>query len=81
MSTGMAKDKMVKNAMGDYAIEHFEITTYKILITTARDLGMEDIATVCEGILRDEQEMAKWLEQSLPMVTRTHLQEVVREEE
>ena len=79
MSTGMANDKMVKNAMGNYAIEHFEIASYRILATAAREIGHEDIAIICDGIMREEQEMAQWLEQSLPLVTRTHLQQVVRD--
>jgi ferritin-like metal-binding protein YciE len=79
MSTAMADDKMVKNAMGNYAIEYFEIAAYKVLVTTARETGNEEIAMVCEGIMQEEQEMADWLEQALPLVTRTHLQEVIRE--
>jgi ferritin-like metal-binding protein YciE len=79
MSTGMANDKMVKNVMGNYAIEHFEIASYRILATAAREMGHEDIAMICDGIMREEQEMAQWLEQSLPLVTRTHLQQVVRD--
>jgi ferritin-like metal-binding protein YciE len=79
MSTAMANDKMVKNVMGNYAIEYFEIASYKVLITAAREMGNEEIAMVCEGIMREEQEMADWLDQSLPLVTRMHLQQVVRE--
>lgn len=79
MSTGMAKDKMVKNAMGNYAIEHFEIASYMVLISAAREIGHEDIALVCEGIMHEEQEMARWLEQSLPLVTRTHLSMAVND--
>ena len=80
MSTGMAKDKMVKNAMGNYAIEHFEIASYMALMTAAREMGHEDIAMICEGIMQEEQEMAQWLEQSLPLVTRTHLAMAVHDE-
>ena len=79
MSTAMADDKMVKNAMGNYAIEYFEIASYTILVTAARELGYDEIASVCEGIMTEEQEMADWIEQSLPMVTRQHLQTIVRE--
>lgn len=73
MSTALANDKMVKNSMGNYAIEHFEIASYMILVTAAREMGYEEIAMVCEGILGEEQEMAQWVEQSLPLVTRAHL--------
>src|SRR5512140_105525 len=51
VSTAMANDKMVKNAMGNYAIEHFEIASYMVLVTAAREMGHEDIAMVCEGII------------------------------
>lgn len=73
MSTALANDKTVKNSMGNYAIEHFEIASYMILVTAAREMGYEEIAMVCEGILGEEQEMAQWVEQSLPLVTRAHL--------
>ena len=73
MSTALANDKMVKNSMGNYAIEHFEIASYMILVTAAWEMGYEEIALVCEGILGEEQEMAQWVEQSLPLVTRAHL--------
>jgi ferritin-like metal-binding protein YciE len=36
MSTIMANDKEVKNAMGNYAIEHFEIASYMINAAAAR---------------------------------------------
>ena len=77
MSTVMANDKTVKNAMADYAVEYFEIASYMILVSAARELGYEDIAGVCEGIIREEQDMADWLEEQLPMVTRQHLMHVV----
>ena len=80
MSTAMANDKIVKNVMGNYAIEHFEIASYTILITAAREMGHEDVAMVCQGILQEEQEMADWLEQQLPMVTRQHLSQTVYDE-
>ena len=77
MSTVMANDKIVKNAMADYAVEYFEMASYMILVSAARELGYEDIASVCEGIITEEQDMADWLEEQLPMVTRQHLMSVV----
>lgn len=73
MSTWMAKDKIVKNALANYAIEHFEIASYMANAAAARDLGYEDIASVCETIMTEEQDMADWLEMQLPVVTRQHL--------
>jgi ferritin-like metal-binding protein YciE len=70
MSTAMASDKLLKNALGNYAIEYFEIASYQANAIAARELGHEDIAQVCETIMAEEQEMANWLEEQLPTVTR-----------
>jgi ferritin-like metal-binding protein YciE len=72
-STGVSPDELVKNALSDYAAEHFEIASYKALIVAARLLGENQVVQVCEAILRDEEDMAKWLEQSLPNVVQEYL--------
>jgi ferritin-like metal-binding protein YciE len=72
-STGAAPDELVKNALADYAAEHFEIACYRALITGARALGASDVAQVCEQILREEEDMARWLESRLPMVVQQYL--------
>lgn len=72
-STGMAPDELVKNAIGDYASEHLEIASYRALIAAARALGENEVVRVCEDILRDEEDMARWLEQSLPLVVNEFL--------
>lgn len=76
ISTGMAKDELVKNAIADYAAEHFEIASYTALITAAQDYGDADTVLACESIRQDEQEMAQWMEQQLPIV----VQEMLRNE-
>jgi len=73
VSTGMAKDEIVKNALADYASEQFEIASYTSLIAAAQALGDQEMATVCQQILRDEQEMASWLQQQIPMITQAFL--------
>ena len=77
MSTVLANDKMLKNALADYAIEYFEIASYMANAEAARELGYEDIARVCETIMMEEQEMADWLEEQLPVVTRQTLRAAV----
>lgn len=59
-------DTMVKNAIADYAAEHFEIATYRALIDTAQKIGEEEIARKLTDILRQEQDMARFLEEKLP---------------
>jgi ferritin-like metal-binding protein YciE len=79
ISTGPAQDELVKNALADYASEHFEIASYTSLIAAAHALGEQEIARVCQQILRDEQDMARWLEQQLPLVTQEFLGRKARE--
>jgi ferritin-like metal-binding protein YciE len=69
MGTGMAEDKVLKDALADYAVENFEIASYMSLTTAAKDVGEYEIARVCEGIMHEEEEMADWLRQQLPVVT------------
>ena len=73
MSTMLANDKTVKDAIACYAIEYFEIASYNANAAAARELGYEDIANVCEDIMTEEQDMADWLEMELPMVVQQHL--------
>lgn len=44
--------------------------SYEALIAAARDPGDETTATTCEPILRDEEAMAKAIEENLPIVVR-----------
>lgn len=68
-----AKDELVKNTLMDYAAEHFEIACYRSLITGARAAGDLETAHICEQILREEEEMATWLEHNIPMVTEEYV--------
>jgi ferritin-like metal-binding protein YciE len=66
VSTGMAQDELVKNNLADYATEHFEIACYKALCKAADAAGQPGIRQKCEQILREEEEMAHFLEMHLP---------------
>jgi ferritin-like metal-binding protein YciE len=66
---------MVKNALADFATEQFEIACYKALIQSARALGEEEIALKLTGILRQEEEMAAFLEAKLPVAVSEALAE------
>jgi ferritin-like metal-binding protein YciE len=73
MGSSMAKDEPVKNALNDIATEHFEIACYRALIDAARALGDEETVRVCEEIVRDEEDMARFLEQNLSSVVQGYL--------
>lgn len=73
MSTSLFRDEIVKNAIGDYAMEHFEMACYSALASAAEDAGLTDIAQTCREIFGEEAEMADWLEEQIPELTRMHL--------
>lgn len=79
IAPSMASDTLVKNALADYAAEHFEIASYRSLIDAARFLGDDETANICQQILRDEEDMARWIEQQIPVVTREFLGDKTRE--
>ena len=76
-----AKDTVIKNALGDYAAEHFEIICYKSLIAAAEHMSDRETAEVCGQILRDEQEMAGWLEAQISPLTQKFLTEQTGEDD
>lgn len=73
MANKPAKDTMVKNALADYAVEHFEIACYKALIEASHSLGEEAIAGKLTLVLREEEAMARFLEEKLPRTVRSSL--------
>ncbi|NTU78866.1 MAG: ferritin-like domain-containing protein [Chloroflexales bacterium] len=79
IASGAAADTVVKNALGDYAAEHFEIAAYTSLKAAAQYLGDDETARICDQILSDEKDMARWLEQQIPSVTQLFLGEKAQE--
>jgi ferritin-like metal-binding protein YciE len=76
VSTGPAKDEMVKNALADYAAENFEIASYTALIRAAEDLNEQKTVAVCQQIRQEEEEMASWIQQNLPTLVQQTLKAV-----
>ena len=75
ITTGIFGDALVKNFLADYAAEKFEIASYKALITAASELGDVQTVEVCQDILREEEDMARWLEDNLNTVVWETLQQ------
>jgi ferritin-like metal-binding protein YciE len=73
MSGLFVGDEVMKGSIASYAFEAMEIASYEILISTARQVGDEETARVCEEILKEEQDMAHWLEDNIPTLTRQYL--------
>lgn len=75
LTMGAAKDDLVKSALNDYAAEHMEIASYKAMIVAAEEIGQPSIVAACQGILRDEEAMARWLEEQMPSIVREAVQQ------
>ncbi|HYD70186.1 ferritin-like domain-containing protein [Azospirillum sp.] len=69
-----ASDEVVKAGIFNYAFEQFEIANYRVLVATARQIGDAEVARLLEENLREEEEMAAWIESNLPQLTQTYLQ-------
>src|SRR5436305_5629130 len=76
LSTGAAKDEMVKNALADYAAENFEVASYTAIIRAAQDLNDQQTSSVCEHIRQEDEEMANWILQNLPTLVQQTLKAV-----
>jgi ferritin-like metal-binding protein YciE len=68
----MAGDEIVKNSFANYAFEHFEIAAYKSLLVMAEDGGFATATPLLKQSLGEEQAMAQWIDESLPVVTRRY---------
>ena len=67
-----AGHEILKNSFANYAFEHFEMASYKSLLTMAEDAGFKRFSPLLQQNLREEEAMAEWIDQSLPMVTRRY---------
>jgi ferritin-like metal-binding protein YciE len=62
---GAVTDEVIKDSITGFAFEHFEIAAYRNLIVMAEHLGHLEIAESCRQSLREEQEMARWLDEHM----------------
>ena len=68
----VAGDEIIKNSFANYAFEHFEIVAYKSLLVMAEDGGFTAAMPLLQQSLGEEQAMAEWIDDTLPMVTRRY---------
>jgi Uncharacterized protein conserved in bacteria len=80
IGTSLVKDTPVKNAIADFATEHFEIACYTSLAQTADAVGEKKIAATCRAILKEEQAMAKTLEAQFKDVNAFYLRSLDADE-
>jgi ferritin-like metal-binding protein YciE len=74
-----AGDEILKNSFANHAFENFEIASYTSLITLASDRDFGQFVPALEQNLREEQAMAEWCRESIPMITRRYAELYVNE--
>ena len=72
LTHSVAGDEIVKNSFANYAFEHFEIAAYKSLLVMAEDGGFAHATAALKQSLGEEEAMAQWIEDNLPVVTRRY---------
>jgi ferritin-like metal-binding protein YciE len=74
MAHAVAGDEILKNSFANYAFENFEIASYKSLIVMAQDGAFGTFVPLLEQTLVQEQEMARWIDERLPSITRRYVE-------
>ena len=64
-----APDEVLKNSFANLAFENFEIASYKSLITVAEASGHAVAMAPLEASLKEEQSMARWMDEHLRDIT------------
>jgi len=69
-----APDEVVKNTFANFAFEHYEIASYRGLLTMAEVAGDTNGPKLLQESLDEEIRMAEWIDQHLPETVRTYMQ-------
>jgi ferritin-like metal-binding protein YciE len=69
-----APDEVVKNSLANFAFEHYEIASYKSLLTLAEAVGHAQAATALTQSLKEEEAMAQWIDDHLKPTTLKFLE-------
>ena len=64
---------LVRDSVLNYATAHFEIATYTALIAAAKALEEAGTIHLCEELLKEEEEMGRWLHRRLPRLVADSL--------
>lgn len=73
MGMSMVDDAMVKNVHSSYAAEHFEIASYTVIRAAAEEFGDSETVAAVNEIMVDEEDMAAWLYDQIPLVVTEHV--------
>src|SRR5690349_19556789 len=69
-----APDEVIKNSLANFAFENYEIASYKALLTLADLTGHSAAVSALQQSLREEEAMARWIDENLAGTVRTFIQ-------
>ncbi|WP_245158214.1 MULTISPECIES: ferritin-like domain-containing protein [unclassified Brevundimonas] len=69
-----AEDEILKNAFANFAFENYEAAAYRGLIVLAERGGVQAALDPLQATLEEELRMARWVEDSLPLLVDKHLE-------
>jgi ferritin-like metal-binding protein YciE len=69
----MAGDEILKNTFANNAFEHFEIAAYKSLLALCGPAGAGTSRSLLEMSLREEEQMASWIDANVQKVTMQYV--------
>jgi ferritin-like metal-binding protein YciE len=64
-----APDEVIKNTFANYAFEHYEIASYKSLLTVAEATGHQAALSALRQSLSEEVAMAQWIDEHVSDTT------------
>lgn len=73
MGHAAASDEILKNTFANNAFEHYEIAAYKSLLTLADRAGAAGAANPLQQSLKEEEQMAQWIDDNIADVTLSYL--------
>lgn len=73
MAHTVASDEILKNTFANNAFEHFEIAAYKSLLALCQPADAESAKALLEQSLKEEEEMAAWVDRNVAKVTLDYL--------
>ena len=78
MTHVLAGDEILKNTFANNAFENFEIAAYKSLLALCGPAGADSARLHLQASLREEEQMARWIDANVEKVTLAYLNREVR---
>jgi ferritin-like metal-binding protein YciE len=69
----MAGDEVLKNTFANNAFENYEIAAYKSLLALCRAAGISALREPLETSLKEEQQMAAWIDVNVEKITMEYV--------